>query len=64
MLATWKTADGKTHEQKVEVASRVPDIKNFTGSIVFKFTEDGVTIVPIHQALKDRNERLGKTTIP
>ncbi len=44
VLATWRTADGKTHEQIVEVASRIPDIQHFTGSVIYLFTNDGVTV--------------------
>src|SRR5665213_1147072 len=64
VFVTWKTADGKRHEQTVSVASCIQDIKHFTGSIGYKLSENAVTVVPIHQALEDRNERLGKATVP
>ena len=64
VLASWTTADGKQHQQVVEVAGRIPDIANFTGIIVYKFTDKGVVISPVRRAVADRNQRLGKITVP
>ena len=44
VLATWRSGNGERHEQVIDVASHIPDIKHFTGSIVYKFTANGVDI--------------------
>lgn len=43
----WETADGKQHQQDIEVAKRVPDIEHFSGTLWFKITADGVVVVPL-----------------
>ncbi|MDB5330320.1 MAG: hypothetical protein JWP03_1471 [Phycisphaerales bacterium] len=37
---SWLTADGQKHKQELEVASRVPDIAHFSGTVWFKITPD------------------------
>jgi len=64
VAARWKTYDGKQHTRCIEVASHVPDIEHFTGTIVFKFYDDDVVVVPVPRWLEIRNSRLGKTTVP
>jgi hypothetical protein len=64
VTAHWQTSDGKEHSKIVEVSAHVPDLKHFSGKIVFKFLEDDVEVVPVPQWLEDRNARLGKSTIP
>ena len=54
VLVSWKTADGKSHEQTVEVSSRIPDIHRFQGSIYYKFTDSGVPSSRIPTIIKNR----------
>jgi len=64
VLAHWITSDGKVHEKVVEVAAHVQDPECFTGSIVYKFYDDDVVIEPMSSAVQDRNQMLGKGTVP
>jgi hypothetical protein len=44
----WRTADGRHHEQEVEIAGRIADPKHFGGTIYFIYRRDGTwTVVPI-----------------
>ena len=43
---SWETL-GKEHEKVVAVASQIKDIGHFAGTIWFRFTRDGVEVVPI-----------------
>lgn len=43
----WKTADGAEHRMNMEVAETIPDITTWTGTVWFKFTDDGVEMVPL-----------------
>ena len=61
---SWKTADGKAHEQTVNVASRIPDIKHFDGSIFYKFSAEGVAIVPRSYAEQEKNVKADKAAVP
>ncbi|MDB5291998.1 MAG: hypothetical protein JWL69_3239 [Phycisphaerales bacterium] len=61
---TWKTSDGQTHEQNVEVASHVPDLPHFTGVIWFNFTDEGVQVVPRSKAEQLRLLSEGKPPVP
>ncbi len=61
---TWKTADGTPHEQTVAVASRIPDIDHFRGSIFYKFTDQGVMVVPYTYEYQERNVKQGKAAVP
>ncbi|MDB5290620.1 MAG: hypothetical protein JWL69_1861 [Phycisphaerales bacterium] len=54
VTAFWKTADGKMHRKEVEVAPLVTDLKGFTGTIWLKFTNEGVTVVPMTNKEQDR----------
>jgi hypothetical protein len=44
---TWRTHDGKAHEQTLQVAANVPHIDSFSGTIFFKITDAGVVLVPL-----------------
>lgn len=37
----WQTADGKKHQREIEVASKIKDLKTFSGVIYFEFTGQG-----------------------
>jgi len=61
---SWKTADGNAHEQTVKVASQIPDIEHFDGSIFYKFTAEGVVIVPRSYAEQVKNVKEDKAAVP
>ena len=46
VTVSWETL-GKEHEKVVAVASQIKDIGHFAGTIWFRFTRDGVEVVPI-----------------
>ena len=61
----WQTADGKEHRQDVEVASKVKDLKHFTGIIWLKFTKDGgVEVIPMTYDEQDRRQEEKKHYYP
>ena len=51
---SWRTPDGRDHQQQVEVASRIPNLAAFSGTIFFKITDGGVQLVPLTNAERDR----------
>ena len=64
---TWRTPDGKPHARVLEVASKVKDIKHFTGRIWFKFTDNtdaGVQVIPMTEAESDRLAGERKPIVP
>jgi hypothetical protein len=63
----WRTADGEEHSRELEVASRVPDLKTFTGTIWFKFTAEaagGVEVVPMSEDDKLERIRQKRNIVP
>jgi len=60
----WKTPDGQRHEQVMAVAEKVRDIKHFTGTIYFKFTDNGWLVVPLSDEEMDRIADQQKPIIP
>ena len=62
---SWRTADGKDHKLDVEVASKVKDLKRFTGVIWLKFTKDGgVEVIPMTYDEQDKRAKEGKGILP
>lgn len=51
--ALWTTPEGKIHRQNVVVAKKIQDIATWTGTIWFKFTDDGVEVVPLSKKQMD-----------
>ena len=49
MFATvfWETPDGHEHHQTLPVSSKIPNISRWSGTVFFKITPDGVTVVPL-----------------
>ncbi|HET6246609.1 MAG TPA: hypothetical protein VFE47_02835 [Tepidisphaeraceae bacterium] len=64
VIVTWKTKDGTLRHQTVKVASRIPDIDRFKGSIFYQFSTDGVVIIPRSYAYQERNVAQGKAAVP
>ena len=62
--ATWITQDWKTHERTVEVASHVPDVVHFEGSICYRFADGGVSVIPVTYIRQEQNVREGKPAVP
>ena len=61
----WTTDDGKEHTLDVEVASKVADLKGFTGTIWFKFTPaGGVEVIPMSEAEKEDRVNHDKRATP
>ena len=49
----WRTADGREHRQKVEVAKIIPHISTWSGTVYFRIKSDAVDVV----ALTPKEER-------
>lgn len=64
VVVSWMTGDGKTHEQTVDVASRIPDMEHFRGSIFYRFDGRGVTVGPYTYEYQERNVKHGKPAVP
>lgn len=47
VMVSWKSADGKRHQQELAVRSRVNDPDHFHGTIWIKFNDAGVKVVPL-----------------
>ena len=66
----WRTPDGEDgedgegHSREVEVASKVPDLRSFTGTVWFKFTADGVEVVPMSEAEKLERAKQRRRVVP
>ena len=53
------------HKQEVEVASKVKDLKHFTGIIWLKFNKDGgAEVIPMTYAEQDRRQEEKKHYYP
>lgn len=62
VTVTWKTADGERHRQEARVASAIPDLAHFSGTVYFIFVNDGtVKVVPITH---DEQERRVSAQLP
>lgn len=58
---SWETTDGQKHRQELEVASRVPDLANFSGTVWFKIMPDGsVRLVPLTTEEMEQRAIAGK----
>lgn len=49
----WKTPNGKEHRQTVIVAKKIKNIATWTGTVWFKFTDNGVEVVPLSKKEMD-----------
>ena len=52
---SWRTPDGELHHQELAVASRVPDLKHFSGTLYFCISQDGLRVVPVTYDEEHRN---------
>jgi hypothetical protein len=62
--ADWKGADGLQHHKNIDMNHEMPDKSQFAGTVFFKFFDNDVCVVPVPEWLEQRNERLGKATVP
>ncbi len=49
----WKTPDGKEHSQIAEVPKSIRDDATWTGTLWFKFTDQGVDVIPLSKKQMD-----------
>ena len=64
---SWMTPDRIVHNRDVAVASKVDDIKHFTGTIWIKFvdlTDDGFRVLPMTNAEADSRAGQHKSIYP
>jgi hypothetical protein len=51
---SWESASGQKQSQQVAITSAIADLENFKGTIYFKFTYDGVKLIPLTDANRRR----------
>jgi hypothetical protein len=61
---TWKTQDGAGHSQHLAMASKIPDIAHFTGTIYLKYVGPGWKVMPLSEAEMTRRADAGGPLIP
>ncbi|HET6246610.1 MAG TPA: hypothetical protein VFE47_02840 [Tepidisphaeraceae bacterium] len=60
----WKSSDGQQHAKRIEVDRLLPQKWRFSGTICLKFFDSDVCVIPVPRWMEERNQRLGKATVP